>query len=60
MYLRGVGSPLYFWYRGLLSSFWWDCYSLILRGSSRVTSVYSALFASVGLLFGCNVLGAHL
>ena len=32
--LHGVHSPLYFWYRGLFSSFWWDSYYLILRGSS--------------------------
>ena len=56
----GVSSPLYFWYRGLLSSFWWDYYSLILRGSSLVISVYSALFVAVGLLFRCNILGAPL
>ena len=58
--LYGVGSPLYFWYRGLLSSFWWDCYSLILRGSFQVTSVYSVLFVAVGLLFRFNVLGSPL
>ena len=54
-----MGNSLYFWYRGLLSSFWWDCYSLILRGFSRVTSVYSALLRQRDFFLGVMSWGHH-
>ena len=44
--LHGLELLLYFWHWDLLTSFSWDRSSLILRGSSRVTSVGSSLFVA--------------
>ena len=49
-------GPLYFWHYEFLTKR--DCFSLVVRASTRLTSGSSSLFVEEGLLSRCDVLGA--